>query len=159
MAKVVIDKTKVYVPKGFNYTRLEVIKYWNQFKVVSPHGEILLKDSRPYMHKNRMIPWKSIIKSWLSKPRVVDYSRHAAYLPMRIANYIQVSNSDIRKERLNWLVALLTNHEMTEINEKFYELVDNQPMTLKNPENHPYDIDWAKYDQLQPSANRAGEMR
>src|SRR5699024_928585 len=124
--EVVIDKTKIYVPKGYNYTKLLLIKYWNQFKVISPQGEILLKDHRPYMHKNRLIAWKSIIKSWITKPRVVDYSRHAAYLPMRIANYIQVSNIDIRKERLNWLLSLLINHDIAEINERFYELVDNQ---------------------------------
>src|SRR5699024_50921 len=55
--EVVIDKTKVYIPKGYNYSQLIIIKYWDRFKVISPHGEILYKDYRPYMHKNRKIPW------------------------------------------------------------------------------------------------------
>src|SRR5699024_9508404 len=56
---------------------------------------------------------------------------------------------DIRKERMKWLISLLATHEMTEISEQFYELVSYQSPILQEPENHPYDIDWSKYDQLQ----------
>jgi len=157
--EVVIDKTKVYVPKGYNYSQMSLIKYWDRFKVVSPHGEILLEDWRPYMEKGRKIPWDSILKSWLHKPRVVDYSRHAQYLPGRIAEYIKVNNYDIRKERMKWLISLLATHEMTEINEQFYELVSCQSAILQEPENHPYDIDWSKYDQLQKTDVVVGEAQ
>lgn len=157
--EIVIDKAKVYVPRGYNYSQLILIKYWDCFKVVSPHGEILLEDYRPYMHKGRKIPWDSILKSWLTKPRVVDYSRHTAYLPGRIAEYIKVTNYDIRKERMKWLISLLSTHEMSEINEHFYELVAKQSSELQEPENHPYDIDWAKYDLLQKLSKVAGEVR
>src|SRR5690625_3591053 len=61
--EVLIDKTKVYIPKGYNYSQLAVVKYWDRFKVISPHGEILYQDYRPYMHKNRKIPWIFIFKS------------------------------------------------------------------------------------------------
>ncbi|TCP16082.1 hypothetical protein EV207_1951, partial [Scopulibacillus darangshiensis] len=154
--EIVIDKTKVYIPKGYNYSQLTIIKYWDRFKVLSPHGEILYEDYRPYMHKSHKIPWDSILKSWLAKPRVVDYSRHAAYLPGRIAEYIKVTNYDIRKERMKWLISLLATYEMAEINEQFYELVGMQPSMLQEPDNHPYDIDWAKYDQLQNLTGVAG---
>src|SRR5699024_10183096 len=157
--EVDIDKTKVYVPKGYNSSQMSLIKYWDRFKVLSPYGEILLKHWRPYMEKSRKIPWDSILKSWLHKPRVVDYSRHAKYLPGRIAEYIKVNNYDIRKERMQWLISLLVTHEMTEISEQFYELVSYQSPMLQELENHPYDIDWSKYDQLHKADVVAGEAQ
>src|SRR5699024_9398993 len=54
--EVVIDKTRIYIPKGYNYSQMSLIKYWDRFKVISPHGEILLEDWRPYMEKGREIP-------------------------------------------------------------------------------------------------------
>lgn len=156
--EIIIDKAKVYVPKGYNYSQVSVVKYWNQFKVISPSGEILLEDWRPYMEKGRKIPWDSILKSWLTKPRVVDYSRHSEYLPGRIAEYIKVNNYDIRKKRIKWLISLLSTHDMVEINDRFYDFVDLQPRMLQEPENHPYDIDWSKYDNLQKSIGMAGEV-
>ena len=61
--EITLDKVKVYVPKAYNHSQLSIVKYWNRFKVVSPHGELLYQDNRPYMHKNREIPWKSILKA------------------------------------------------------------------------------------------------
>jgi len=155
--EITLDKVKVYVPKGYNYTSLSIVKYWDRFKVLSPHGEILYEDNRPYMHKNREIPWKSILKAWLGKPRSVTYSRFSAYLPARIYEYVSISNLTIRKERLKWIIALLTTHDMNQINDNFYELLSVQSDTLKEPEAHPYDIDWSKYDQLQTAPQIEGE--
>ena len=157
--EITLDKVKVYVPKGYNYSSLSIVKYWDRFKVLSPHGEILYEDNRPYMHKNREIPWKSILKAWLGKPRSVTYSRFSAYLPARIYEYVSISNLTIRKERLKWIIALLTTHDMTQINDDFYELLSVQSDTLKEPEAHPYDIDWSKYDQLQTATQIEGERQ
>ncbi len=155
--EIILDKTKIYIPKGYNYSQLTVIKYWDRYKAISPQGEVLHEDYRPYMNKSSKIPWESILKSWMTKPRVVDYSRYATYLPGRIAEYIKVTNYDIRKDRMRWLISLLSTYEMSEINEQFYELVNTQSVLLQEPENHPYDVNWAKYDQLQKSASRVGE--
>jgi transposase len=155
--EITIDGTKVYVPKGYNYTQLTVIKYWDRFKVLSPYGEILFEDFRPYMNRNRKIPWVSILKSWLVKPRVVNYSRFTPYLPGRIAEYLKVTDYRIRKERIQWLISLLLTHEMKEINECFYDLVNEQPEALREPTHHPYDIDWNKYDQLQSTTSEGEE--
>lgn len=157
--EITLDKVKVYVPKAYNYPSLSVIKYWDRFKVLSPHGEILYEDHRPYMHKNREIPWKAILTSWLSKPRAATYSRFSAYLPGRIYEYINISNLTIRKERLNWILALLATHDMNEINEEFYELINGQSDSLKEPAAHPYDVDWNKYDQLQVGSKIEGELQ
>lgn len=154
-----LDKVKVYVPRAYNYINLSIVKYWDRFKVLSPHGEILLEDNRPYMHRNREIPWRSILTSWLGKPRSVTYSRFSTYLPGRIYEYVSISNLTIRKERLNWILNLLVTHEMSQINEEFYELLSSQTDALKEPESHPYDVDWDKYDQLQSNQKVEGEIK
>jgi|SRR5690625_1718455 len=64
------------------------------------------------------------------------------------AAYIKVTNYDIRKERIKWLISMLATDEMKN-NDQFYELVNRQPFKLQNHESHPYNIDWSKYDQLQ----------
>ncbi|MDQ0158033.1 IS21 family transposase [Robertmurraya andreesenii] len=155
--EITLDKTKIHIPKGYNYGQLHVVKYWDKFKVISPFGEILHEDYRPYMQKNRIIPWISILKSWVQKPRVVTYSRYTPYLPGRIYEYLKIENLSIRKERLMWLIGLLANREMAEINDQFYELINDQPEELKDPELHPYDVDWAKYDQLQSLSPEGSE--
>lgn len=146
--EIVMDGVKVHIPKGYNYGQVRVIKYWDKFKVLSPNGEILHTDYRPYMHKKRHIPWISILNSWLHKPRVVRYSRYSPYLPGRIYEYISIDELTIRKERIKWLISLLTHHEMEEINERFYELLSENNVDNEIA-SHPYEVDWTKYDQLQ----------
>lgn len=48
---------------------------------------------------------------------------------------------------------------MKEINASFYELVDRQSPAMKKPINHPYEVDWIKYDQLQRMHEIKGELR
>src|SRR5690606_29293766 len=69
--EVKVDQSLVHVPKGANYGQLQMILTWNQLKVLSPNGEILLDDYRPYMKKRKALPWLSIVKTWIQKPRVV----------------------------------------------------------------------------------------
>lgn len=149
--EIIIDKVKVHIPKGYNYGQLNVVKYWNKFKVISPSGEILYEDYRPYMHKRRNIPWSSILKNWLFKPRATEHSRFATYLPGRIREYLKVDDLTIRKERVRWLLGLISTYEMEEINERFYELADDPTDEIISDNLHPYGVDWTKYDQLQSS--------
>lgn len=151
--EITLDQVKVYIPKAYNFTQLTLIKYWNRFKVLSPNGEIMIEDYRPYMHKSREIPWQSILKSWLAKPRVVNHSRFSEYLPGRLREYLMIPDMKSRKERIKWLIGLLANHEMIEINERFYELLGDETTALTEPNSHPYDIDWKKYDQLQSTSH------
>ena len=46
---------------------------------------------------------------------------------------------------------------MNQINDEFYELLSGQSDALKEPEAHPYDVDWSKYDQLQTAPQIEGE--
>ena len=156
--EITIDGTKEHIPQGYNFSYLHVVLYWDRYKVVSPYGEILHSDYRPYMNKGRNIPWLSILRGWRSKPRAVSYSRYNPYLPGRIATYLNIEELNIRKQRLDWLISLLVTHEMNEINDKFYDLLQEQPERVSDPTPHPYDVDWSKYDLLQPSLKEGGEQ-
>lgn len=156
--EITVDETKVHIPKGYNYGQLKTVKYWDTFKVLSPHGEVLYSDYRPYMNKTRKIHWASILKTWLQKPRVVTYSRFGPYLPGRIYEYLKIDNLTIRKERLKWLIGLLANHDIQEINESFYEFINKQSDETSSGTVHPYDVDWAKYDDLKPLSQEGGTV-
>lgn len=145
--EVKVDNTLVHVPKGANYSQLKMILTWDQIKVVSPNGEILLDDYRPYMRKRKALPWLSIIKTWIQKPRVAEYSRYTKYLPGRIKEFLLVDNLIIRRKRLNSLASLLVSRDMKSINEEFYELIAEDKLP---GENDPYEVDWNKYDSLAP---------
>ncbi len=113
--EVMIDQVKVHIPKSYNFGQIRLVLYWDSFKVVSPNGELLHEDFRPYMHNERNIPWESILYSWLNKPRVVTYSRYKPYLPTRIYEYIRIENMELRKERIRWLIQYLTWYDMNQI--------------------------------------------
>lgn len=100
------------------------------------------------MRKRKALPWLSIVKTWIQKPRAVDYSRYNSYLPGRIKEFLSVENLIIRRKRLNALASLLVTHDMKTINEEFYELIDQE----KLPNNiDPFEVDWNKYDSLAPT--------
>lgn len=148
--EIMIDQHNVHIPKGYNYSQLYLVSYWDRYKVISPNGEILDENMRPYMNKDREIPWASILKGWFQKPRAVTYSRYFPYLPGRIASYLTIESNVIRKDRVNWLLGLIYKYTLEEINDEFYELVNEQSESLMHPTEHPYDINWSKYDHLQP---------
>jgi len=60
----------------------------------------------------------------------------------------------LRKERVEWLLSLIINHDIQEIDERFYELLPEETRVDASDgvsTNHPYDVDWSIYDSLQPS--------
>src|SRR5690625_262805 len=152
--EVRIDGTLVHVPKSYHYSKLHLIQYWDHYKVVSPNGEVLSKDPRPYMNQTREIPWHSILQNWRRKPRSIVYSRYFPYLPGRIAHYLNIESRKLRKERVEWLLSLIINHDMQEIDEQFYALLPEEKqydVYSDASANHPYDVDWSMYDSLQPT--------
>ncbi|SFL37785.1 hypothetical protein SAMN04487943_101250 [Gracilibacillus orientalis] len=75
------------------------------------------------MNKTREIPWQSILKNWMKKPRSIVYSRYFPYLPGRIAHYLHIESLKLRKERVQWLINLIIKYDIQEIDERFYELL------------------------------------
>ena len=116
-------------------------------KILSLYGEILYEEKRPYMMTKRALPWENIISTWHKKPRSFGHSRYSEYLPGRIKEYLGVPNLLVRQERLAWIRAKLALYPILEINERLYELLseDDDPAVV---EDHPYDVDWSKYDSL-----------
>ena len=56
--------------------------------------------------------------------------------------------NEIRKERVEWLLSLIMNYDVQEIDEKFYELLPDEKQfdsSLDDSTNHPYDVDWSIY--------------
>jgi transposase len=143
--EIKLDQTMIHVPKAANYGILYIQCTWDTFKVVTPDGEILRDDFRPYMKKRKALPWLSIVKGWIQKPRALPYSRYNEYLPGRIRNYLMVDNLAIRQERLKALATLLVTNDMKGINSNFYELIEEERF---GSEANPFDIDWSKYDIL-----------
>src|SRR5690625_1097532 len=153
--EVKIDGKEIHIPNSYHYTQLYVVKYWDNFKVVSPQGETLSEGPRPYMNRSREIPWQSILKNWIRKPRSITYSRYYTYLPGRIAHYLNNESMKIRKERVDWLQSLIIKYNMQEIDERFFELLptddnDYEQESLQDSIVHPYDVNWSIYDSLQP---------
>jgi len=142
--EVTLDQTRIHIPKSANYPRLYLILTWDRYKAITENGEILIDDYRPYMSKRRAIPWHTVVKEWIRKPRVVPYSRYANYLPGRVKDYLLVEDLTLRKDRLNALANLLVTRDMQSINQAFYELFQNNTAD-------PYGVDWTRYDSLAPS--------
>jgi len=150
-----IDGTLVHVPQSYHYSKLHLIQYWDHYKVLSPNGEILCKDPRPYMNQTREIPWHPILQNWRRKPRSIVYSRYFSYLPGRIAHYLNIDSMQLRKERVEWLLNVIVNHDMQEIDDRFYELLPEEKQFDKGSTNHPYDVNWNIYDSLQPNHDKS----
>jgi hypothetical protein len=145
-----LDQTMVHIPIAANYPSIYFVLKWDRFKAVSPDGEILFEDYRPYMKNRRAIPWISVIKDWIRKPRVVPYSRYEKYLPGRIKDYLLVDDLSLRTDRLKEIVNLLVTHDMKRLNEEFYDLISG-----KNGD--PYAVNWQLYDSLAPSNDRRNQ--
>ena len=140
--EITVDKTQIHIPKAYALGHVEVVVYWDRFSVYSNQGEQLFSDYRPYMNKRRDIEWSDILKTWLTKPRSVLYSRFAPYLPLRVREHLAIDSILIRNERIRLLMGVLAQHDMREIEERFYELVE------PTAKAHPWDVDWKIYDQL-----------
>ena len=151
--EVKIDRIAIHVPNSYHYNELYAILYWDNYKIISSNGEILGTGPRPYMHKAREIPWHSILQNWIRKPRSINYSRYFQYLPGRIAHYLDIDSTKLKKERVQWLVSLIVKYDMEEIDNRFYELLppdDEEVGSHQYSIEHPYDVNWSIYDSLHP---------
>lgn len=140
--EILVDNWSIHVPFAKNHACLTAIFTWDTVKVVSPNGEILKEEYRPYMNKKRSIPWTMILKDWKNKMNVMEHSRYWKYLPFRIQNYLNIQNREIRYARLNELLSLLTQYELSEISANYFELIGQESATEEYP------IFWEDYDKL-----------
>lgn len=147
--EVTLDQTRIHIPRAANHPRLRLVLTWDRYKAITDDGEILADDHRPYMNRRRAIPWQTVVKGWIHKPRVIAYSRYTKYLPGRVKDYLLVEDIQLRKARLNTLANLLVTHDMKQINQEFYDI-------LSTAEEDPYGVDWTHYDALAPAQTGGG---
>ncbi|WP_245976699.1 hypothetical protein [Oceanobacillus arenosus] len=107
------------------------------------------------MNRSREIPWQSILKNWMRKPRSITYSRYFPHLPGRIAHHLNSESMKLRKERVDWLMSLIIKYSMQKIDERFYELLSVDKKENGNESFHdsiarPYNVNWSIYDSLRP---------
>ncbi|MFA9459182.1 IS21 family transposase [Halalkalibacter sp. AB-rgal2] len=150
--EITVDGELIHIPTSYQYSQLSLMTYWDAYKVISPHGEIVGEGPRPYMNQSRELPWAQVLKMWRSKPRSIAHSRYSPYLPGRIANYLTIDSIPLRKERVEWLLGLIMTYTMNEIDEEFYELLPASDRSAASPEAHPYGVNWHMYDALRPDA-------
>jgi len=108
-------------------------KEWDQFTCYTAEGESIFTESRPYMHKNRPIPWEEIFEDWEKKPRVVRYSRFFKYLPQRVQDYLLFHKNE-RKTCITGLKYLIQKYSLQQI----HLLLENEEWLKKAP--HELDI-------------------
>lgn len=146
--EVVLDQTKIHIPRARNHSLLTACLTWDRYQIVSGNGEIIDEGERPYMGKSRKIPWEMILKDWRRKLNVIPYSRYWKYLPGRIQHYLSIEDLRIRSERLSELLGWLVLHDMSTINERLFELLGERTETID-----PYQVSWTAYDELTKGVN------
>ena len=139
--EVVIDQTKVHIPRVRNHTFLKAVLRWDSYEVMNAQGEVIDSGFRPYMDKKRDIPWVEIVNAWCSKTNVVPYSRYFKYLPDVLKVYLDVEFKE-RFYRVKQLSKLVQEYSMKEIGERFYELIG------ADATSEVYDVNWNSYDSL-----------
>lgn len=143
--EVVIDNVKVHVPKARNHSRLFSVLTWNHFQILSGNSEVLLEGPRPYMEKRMELPWKMVFLGWREKPRALEHSRYRPYLPSRLAEFLLVPSLELKRARIEFVLSLLPNHSVLEIDANLYELISRLD---ENEIAHPFEVNWDNYDNL-----------
>lgn len=141
--EIVLDNTKIHIPRARNHSLLTACLTWNKYQIVSGNGEIIAEGDRPYMGKSRKIPWEIIMKDWRRKLSTIHYSRYWKYLPGRIQHYLRTDDLSILYERVSELSSLLIHNDMVTINERFFELIG-----IHSEDSDPYQVSWSAYDKL-----------
>lgn len=140
--EVTIDQTRIHLLNARRHPRLWVHLTWNRYRILTYQGEVLAEDYRPYMHKQRAIPWSDILKDWKQRLSKIPYSRYWKYLPGRLQAYLGIEDLQLLYQRLDRLISLLVQCSLYELNERFYELV------AQEEEESISDVDWLAYDAL-----------
>lgn len=140
--EIKLDQTRIHIHNSWRHGNLYAYLTWDRYRIVTQNGEIIHEDFRPYIHRKRAIDWPTILKDWKQRLNKVPYSRYWKYLPGRIQIYLNIDDLRLLYQRIDYLLNLLINYTMIELNEQFYELIP-----LENDESIS-DINWQGYDAL-----------
>ena len=140
--EITLDQTRIHVLNARRHPRLVGHLTWNRYRILTPQGELLAEDYRPYMNKQRVIPWGDILKDWKQRLAKIPYSRYWKYLPGRLQAYLGIDDLRLLYQRIDQLIHLLVHHSLIEINENFYELLGQEMQESIS------DVNWLAYDAL-----------
>ncbi|WP_238942721.1 hypothetical protein [Planococcus beigongshangi] len=91
------------------------------------------------------LPWKMVFLGWREKPRALEHSRYRPYLPSRLAEFLLVPSLELKRARIEFVLSLLPNHSVLEIDANLYELISRLD---ENEIAHPFEVNWDNYDNL-----------
>lgn len=143
-----LDNESIHIPKAGRNRRLTVQLFWDSFSCFTPSGDMIYEGDRPYINENQPVDWHYIFQNYRQKPRSMDHSKYKKLLPSKIKSYLIETSFNERKGRINQLLKLLHEEELSKIEEDFEDLV------LKNVESHSTDssVSLTLYDSLSPKA-------
>lgn len=86
-------------------------------------GEIIYEGPRPYMNESQEIDWIEIFKTYRQKPRLIIHSKYQKFIPQKIKSYLLETSLNERKTRIDQILSLLELYSLSEVEEKFVEIV------------------------------------
>lgn len=143
--EIKLDNILIHIHNSWRHGSLYAYLTWNKYRIITQNGELIHEDLRPYIYRKRAIPWSTTLKDWKQRLSKISYSRYWKYLPERIQVYLRIDQLRLLYQRIDHLLDLLVSYTMTELNERFYELV-----TGENEESI-CDVNWQNYDTLTQS--------
>lgn len=77
--------------------------FWDRMVILSSQHQRIQEVPRPYTGQTVQIPWPTVFKNLLRKPRSVAHSQFIRMLPDTMQQYVMVKDLEVRKERLQAL--------------------------------------------------------
>lgn len=90
--------------------------------------------------------WPYVFQIYQKKPRVLDHSKYKKLLPSKIKSYLLETDLKERIKRITQLVELLQENELSDIDERFEDIVLKSLHTLSNDSVSSLSL----YDALSP---------
>ena len=140
--EIFLDGTRIHVPRSRNHAIIFGLLRFDSYQLISADGDIISEGPRPYMDKKRAIDWQMILLDWRRKLRAMTYSRYWKYLPERLKLYLSHPDWKEQARRVDQLLGLLVTHDMADIDQHFYDLIDNTNTV------DSYEVDWQTYDAI-----------
>ena len=105
--EIKVDNMAIHVFGANPGTYLPVKIMWDRIEVLDNEYTLLTTVHRQYTNKIQEIPWISVFKEYIKKPRSVTHSQFSKMLPKELKEYICIEDIPTRKERLaaclNWI--------------------------------------------------------
>ncbi|SDD48681.1 IS21 family transposase [Marinilactibacillus psychrotolerans] len=141
-----LDDQSIHIPRIGRNRKVILQLFWDRFKCVDRMGEIIYEGPRPYMDESQEIDWIEVFKTYRQKPRLIIHSKYQKFIPQKIKSYLLETSLTERKTRTDQMISLLELYSLSEIEEKFVEIVLQTTEFVEKDESSSLMI----YDALSP---------